>query len=91
MKQKAKEWANTKGKVIAERWFIFLVMFLVILVGLIFAVPLVALLAAGCIVYTILAGFASILNEIFYHKPVDETFDELTNKLADWIYDLIIN
>lgn len=86
---KFKDWIRTEGKKVGERWFIFLLMLLVMLAVCILAIPFAILFVIGSIVYMLGAGLAAILNEIFYRKPVDETFEELTDKYADLVFNFI--
>lgn len=81
MKNKIKNWAKTKGKKIAERWFLFLLMLFVLLAMCVLAIPFAILVVIGCCICILAAGLTAILNEIFYRKPVDETFNDLTVKI----------
>lgn len=88
---KFKDWIRTEGRKVRERWFIFLLMLLVMLALMVLSIPFAILFVIGGIVYILGAGLAAILNEIFYHKPVDETFEELTDKYIDLVCNFINN
>ena len=89
MKDKVKEWAKTKGKKIANKWIIFFVMMLVSLAIVVLILPFTILLVVFSIVYILAAGLTAILNEIFYRKPVDETFGDLYERLLTIIFGIV--
>jgi hypothetical protein len=89
MKFTAKEWLTMKRKTTVKRWMRFFMWLLATIAVFILSIPLAILLAIGCIVYAILAGFTAILNAIFYHDRVDKTFYELTCKLTAHLHRFI--
>lgn len=89
MKDKIKEWAKTKGKKIANKWIIFFVMMLVALAMIVLILPFAIALVIYSSIYIIAAGFTAMLNEIFYRKPVDETFEDLYERLLNNIFGVV--
>lgn len=89
MKDKIKEWAKTKGKKIANKWTIFFVMMLVALAMIVLILPIAIAIVIFSIVYILAACLTSILNDVFYRKPVDETFEDLYERLLSIIFGIV--
>ena len=86
MKTKVKEWMKTKGTKIANKWIIFLVMMLVSLAIVVLMLPVAIAVVIFSTIYILAAGLTAILNDIFYRKPADETFEDLYERLLGIIF-----